>query len=121
MGLGLGILGPPPAESLGVSPLEISGDSWCRAGVGSLCTVSGDSESEVLEGLGLGVSEDSDWELPVRFGLGVSEGLASVAVEGLICEVPWDSATEVSWSGMGVSRERERLGLGVSCKFFTEP
>lgn len=52
--------------------------------------------------------------------MGVSEDLASVALEGLICEVPWDSATEVSWTGMGVSRERKGLGLEVSLKFFME-
>lgn len=88
MGLGLGILDSSPGESLGVSLLEISGDSWCRVGVGSVYTDSGDSGGEVLEGLGFGVSGESDGEIQVGSGLGVSEGLPSVALEGLICEVP---------------------------------
>lgn len=121
MGPGLGTLGPSSGEIWGVSPLRISGESWCIVGIGSVCLVSGDSGSEALKGLGFWISGVPDWEIAVRSGLGVSGDSGSVALEGLACEASWDSVTEViRWAGTGVSGASERLGLGVSLGFSLE-
>lgn len=121
MGPGLGVLGSLPGVIWGVCSLGVSGESWCAIGVGSICSVSGDSGGEAVKGSGFWVSRNPDWKIAVRSGLGVSEDSGSVALEGFVCEASWDSVPEVvSWAGMGVSAESEKLGLGVSLKFFLE-